>query len=441
MGSPADDWNTGVALFDSLFREYVDAVVAGLRVNGLVLTVQYDPLAALYNTPDLVHLRTAWDEELLTKWNYDNWPVATAVKELTARFELSRGGPAPVPAPSPAPAPAGFPPAQPAGSAGGIAYSPVGVSAPGLEYNLVRIDGGLAPASSGFNIRAASAIPPPPPELFVIPVPGPIPSDPVTLVVTTVITVIGALFKLFGGGVSSAIKQAFEGIRSAIAQTADVIMRFAWRIARALGFAFNALHALYVRILRPMLDWVKNLADRIVRLIDKILRPYYEWLRQMRRILLDLYERYVRPVLVVIQTMRRVLAILAALRIPFARKLDARLAKLQQKILAPLLFALRRLNHMGGWINLLITARYLLQRAVLLNSLYAMQGAWTVMWWNAQARASDPQADAVLRGIPGPMPEQLATQALRDYVQTRSGPFAVDVELATGELRAGLGLR
>jgi hypothetical protein len=239
--------------------------------------------------------------------------------------------------------------------------------------------------------------------------------------------------------VSSAIKQAFEGIRSAIAQTSDIIMRFAWRIARALGFAFNALHALYVRILRPMLDWVRNLADRIVRIIDKVLRPYFEWVRQMRRLLLDLYERYLRPVLVVIQTMRQVLAILTALRIPFARKLDAKLARIQQKILAPLLYALRQLNTMGGFINLLLTAKYLLQRAVLLNSLYAMQGAWVKLWWNAQTPAFDRAADATIRAIPGPMPEQAATQAFRDYVETRGGAFAVDVELATGELRAGLG--
>ena len=435
----SNGWNEGVELFDSLFHSYVNQVIAGLRANGIVVSLIWDPASDLYNTPDIAHLLTFNDEELLTKWNYDNWPVSTAVAELTKRFQFSAAQPPPPAPPKIQPPAKGFPPAQPADTPGGVVYAPVPVLAPGLENVLKYTGPSRTPAGSGTVIMAVSQVPPPPPELFVIPI-GPPPVDPVTAVITAIVTVLGALWRLFGGGVSRAIKQAFEGVRSAIAQTADVLLRFAWRIARTVGHVFSALHALYVRILRPMLDWVKNLADRIVRLIDKILRPYYEWLRQMRRILLDLYERYVRPVLVVIQTMRRVLAILAALRVPFARKLDARLAKLQRKILAPLLFALQRLNHMGGWINLLITAKYLLQRAVLLNSLYAMQGAWTVMWYNAQARADDPQADAVLRGIPGPMPEQAVTQAFRDYLETGSGPWAVEIDLARAELRAALGL-
>ncbi|MCL6552917.1 MAG: hypothetical protein K6W08_07335 [Firmicutes bacterium] len=436
---PIDQLNLATSAWNRLFRGYVDQVVQGLAQQGLAVTVYYDPQGEGFVLPDVAHLAHAAGEEILSKWHFDNWPVDVAVAELARRIRtaIALGAPAApadqVVGPGPTTPGTGAPPAGPLQTSGLVLPTPAALGVPAgvlvRPYNI-----GSFPAGRGYG-AARGAIADQPVRLNIAPIPGP---PPVTIA-TAVLSVLGGLFRLFGGGVTRAVKQALEGLRAAIARTADELMRWTWRGMRAIGRILQAVGAVYVRVVRPVLDWLRDTVQRIIRIIDRILRPYYEWARRITQLVLDLYERYVRPVLIVIQRMRQVLAVLKILRIGAARRLDAQLARLQARIMQPIQELLWRINHLGGWLNVLVTARAVLQRVLYLRSLWQWQGSFFRAWWGWQSYDVSPaEADRYRRQMPVRSVAEVRS-TFRDLVQTGGGDYALVASQARTRYRLEIG--
>lgn len=269
-----------------------------------------------------------------------------------------------------------------------------------------------------------------------VPIPSP---DPVSITVT-VIGAITSLFGLFRGKVSKNVQEALEGLRGSIFDIGQKLMRFGLRLARTLGWLLHVVHKIWVRVLDPMLDEISRIAERVTRVIDRVLRPYLEFMLRVRQAILDIYERYVRPVVVVIQRIRQVVAILRLARVPFARKLDDFLVRLQTRITAPILEALRRTTVFAPWINVLLTARMLLQQAILVNSAYAYQGHLVNLFWNAQQQGVDSGRQARQAAEAAPPTAEAAIRAGVSAALTGSGPLATAIEDAHGAARARFGV-
>ena len=86
----------------------------------------------------------------------------------------------------------------------------------------------------------------------------------------------------------------------------------------------------------------------------------------------------------------------------FAQKLDSYLADLEARITKPLFYLLSFVNGVANWINLIVTAGYLLQKGLFLNSLNAYIGEALNLQINAMnappsaaAIAAAQQANAV----------------------------------------------
>jgi hypothetical protein len=84
--------------------------------------------------------------------------------------------------------------------------------------------------------------------------------------------------------------------------------------------------------------------------------------------------------------------ILSSLGLGWARKLDAYLGQLEDKIQRPFQFLLAKINEVINVVNRIVTLDGLIQRVALIRSLardYKFAGN---IWWNTMHRAADPAA-------------------------------------------------
>jgi hypothetical protein len=251
------------------------------------------------------------------------------------------------------------------------------------------------------------------------------PVDPISFGADIIITILGALFGgLFGGGGGGASVQDLNNLRNATASAIDVLKRFTWTLAAAVGALLLALRDIFI----DLLDKIKSLLQTIAKALAWVLKTgipaLLKIIRQLRQWLAMIYQKYIRPLLLWIQLARRYLAILRLLHIHIADRLDKVLGQIQGVILAPYLYVLRSINGVGTWINLIVTIGGLIQRPVMFNSLYAYQRDWINMWWTGQSPTG---GNGVVPPAPAPyVPEtaQDVTAGVAQWVDTGTGEYA-----------------
>lgn len=266
---------------------------------------------------------------------------------------------------------------------------------------------------------------------------------PVSFGVSIVITLLGALFGgIFGGPSSKEINDALNQLRDQLSQAIDVVTRFSWTIAYALGSFFQLLQQIWIGFIEDVWSWLKRIAGILKKLMDDVLRILIKalkalWndvlpkllkiIRQLRQWLQLVYTKYIRPALVYLQYVRKILAILTAFHVKFAAKLDAWLLKWQTTILGPYLYALHVLNMMGSWVNLVVSVKGILQRALFINTMYGFQSDWMNLFWWGQS--SGQPGTAIAPTVPPVQPGGIVTvqSNIALYVATDSGPTANDV--------------
>lgn len=150
-----------------------------------------------------------------------------------------------------------------------------------------------------------------------------------------------------------------------------------YNTAREIGQA--AIHGFQTtwKFLRTTFDtilwpgWVKfwTWIDRARIWLDAFFRPAFEFLRFVRDEILGFYDKWVRPIMDTIGIARKVLDVLYSLGLDWAKKLDQELARIEDKINEPFLFALRQINLVIGVLDRIVTADGLFQRLALVRSL------------------------------------------------------------------------
>lgn len=304
---------------------------------------------------------------------------------------------------APAVAPA---PPRPSGGGGGV---PTPVGPPALEK---------VPAPPAFAGKAL-------PEFYRSPLTLVPTGEPVsTGILTVIVTISVALWKLFGGGVSRAVKNALEGMRRLLIDGLRELLQFVLILARAIGRLYLLVKQLYDRVIEPLFRQVAVIMQRLDRLLNRILRPYLDFMQRVRAQLLRIYDRYFRPTIEVIQMMRQAIAILRLAHVPFAKSLDEKLVRLQAKIMAPILALLERTNEHSGLLNILMRVDMVLKRSVFLGAMQSYRHSWISQWWNEQT------PDAIDLGqVRRPPPDssalaQIAIANFTLYASTGGGPLA-----------------
>lgn len=213
-------------------------------------------------------------------------------------------------------------------------------------------------------------------------------------------SLLAALFgSLFGGNDIAALQQAVLSLRSQLAQAVDQVTRFAWTIATALGAALKFLYTLLQDLISKLWQFVKKLATLLQKIAKELLPKLVQLIKNIRTLLNWIYKTFIRPIIQYLQLIRRFLGILRLFHIKWAGKLDGIIVNIEGRIVAPFLYVLRTLNGLGNWINVVLTAGLVLQRAVFINTMYAYQSDWVNMFWVGQ------QASTVAgTGIPVTVP-------------------------------------
>lgn len=204
----------------------------------------------------------------------------------------------------------------------------------------------------------------------------------------------------------------------------NFIIAVAGAIGRALLATFKALKPLWTRVLKPGLKHLGRLTARFLELFDRVMRPIYKVLHRIRAILNSIYERFLLPVIALIQVIRVMLSFLRITRIGLFRRLDEKMAALQGKLFAPIAFLLRQTSVIAGHLNLVMTARFFLQRLIFLNSSIRHIDDTLKIWWEAQrGGVTDAERSRLAAAAEVPTREQ----TLEDWdqaVEEDTGPLA-----------------
>jgi hypothetical protein len=208
----------------------------------------------------------------------------------------------------------------------------------------------------------------------------------------------------------------------------QAIAGFAIDVAKFFGKVWDFSKLLYRDVLRPFVSWAWRELQRVHRWLQDTFGPVLRFLEKVRATIFDLYTKYVRPVFDVIDAIRATLRALAALHVPFARRLEAWLADLEDRLLAPIRFVMQKVNEIIYWVNRIIDLNGFFQRVTLIESMWKYVGdSWAVLLHHQPTGISPAQNNALhARQYPALDPSQLARDRA-DYERTGAGALAVDV--------------
>jgi len=238
-------------------------------------------------------------------------------------------------------------------------------------------------------------------------------------------SILGSLFAgLFGGDPTKRLADALNMLARSVAQSLDLLKRFAWTIARAFGSLLATLQAWFVDFLQFVWAMLKDIAGMISKLVKDILPAIARVVRAARDALGKFYQDYLRPVLNWIQRARRYLAILRALHVPYADKIDQILVRIEGRLIGPFLYVLRTLNGIGSWVNVVLTAGGVIQRPLFDRTIFQYQDDWINLWWVAQAANSGAAPVRSTTGTAAPPTDPQVKANWDVYARTGAGPMA-----------------
>jgi len=280
----------------------------------------------------------------------------------------------------------------------------------------------------------------PTPEL-VTTVGGRLPVNPISFGISIIGTIISAIIGIFGigsGGDVKALTQQVNQFASEVTAAFDALKRFALTVAAALGALLQAFHDTLVTFVHALWDEFKKVVAALGKLVAEGLCKVLQAVRNIRTVLNAIYQNYIRPVLAWLQLARKYLAILRALHVPFAAQLDNIIARIQGKILYPWLYVLRSINGVGNWVNVILSAAGMIQRAIFIRTMFAYQSDWVNMWWAGQAGALGGNPPWPPSAPPVPQSDAAALADLQAFALLGTGPVAQDAASAVADLQAEL---
>jgi hypothetical protein len=232
------------------------------------------------------------------------------------------------------------------------------------------------------------------------------------------------------GAIDATVLVAIAAIQDALTALGNAIKAAFAMLSRLGGFILNALKSMLNWVLHSILQVLQDMRNILKHLATDVLLPIAKWIVAQRDRLIALYKRFIRPLIIVIQDIRRVLNILAIFHVPFAQKLDGVLANLERRITAPLLLLLRYTNQVANWLNLIVTANYLLQKPIFLASLNAYKGESINLLTNTMNKPASPAAIAAASNSMGAATITQTKDDLSTYLASGGGVYAQPIASA-----------
>lgn len=219
------------------------------------------------------------------------------------------------------------------------------------------------------------------------------------------------------------------------------LFHFGGAVAKVFGKAWDLLSRFYTRVLRPLVEWSWRNIQKLHAWLKDTFGPVLKVLQTVRRDILKIYEKWLRPIFDTISVLRSLTRVLAAFHVPFARKIDDALARLEARLLLPIRFALEKINEAINWINRIVDFNGYFQRLTLVASALRYERDMWRVWWASvhnreQERAKAPRDNTVPAVTP-----PAASEETRVFVTKHEGPNAARITEAAHDLRLRLGVR
>lgn len=187
--------------------------------------------------------------------------------------------------------------------------------------------------------------------------------------VGAIVSVIGAFAGLFRGGSSSSTFGLLVGMRDVVTGIGRGIAEFARDVGVVFASVWAFIRKFWTRVLRPMLERLDGYITRIAKWLRDTFGPVIEFLQGVRNWILKFYAKWLGPIFDTIDIFRRILSIFSLFGLEWSRKLDAKLAELEDVLRRPIELALREINKVIGIIDRIVTLDGLLQRLTLIRSI------------------------------------------------------------------------
>jgi hypothetical protein len=241
-----------------------------------------------------------------------------------------------------------------------------------------------------------------------------------------IVSIVEAIWK----GVEVAGKVALAILQYSVHWAWRAITLLGKGAAELAGYAWTGLRktwtALKYAVLHPKSAWEKlwHWVDRAEQWLKDTFGPTLDWLQRQAKKLRTFWRDYVQPWLDVIDVTRRGLRVLGALGFEWAKRLDATLGALEDRITAKYLELVGYVNDVINIVNRVVTADGLFQRLAFMRTL---QRDWVLAWKTLVAGYARPitagerqLADAK---VAFKTQQQIASD-VRAYMRDRSGPDA-----------------
>lgn len=256
-----------------------------------------------------------------------------------------------------------------------------------------------------------------------------------SIIIPTIISLLGNLFGWKHGKVDSSTLSAITSLRSTVVDMGKTFLSGMVDVAGKLAAMIGTFIRFIQKTFGKLYDMLAKVVTRIARILDRIFGPIIDVLNKLRAHLQKFYDKVLKPIIDTIEMVRGFVRLLSFFGIDWAKKLDVKLAELEQYILAPYEFLVTKLNEAMNWINRIVTLDGFLQRVMLLNSLIRDVAYTNNLWWNTNHQNASPAK----RGQYGQKVQaQAIDTAVNDtmnYIIARGGPQRAKIDEAVEDVR------
>lgn len=206
-------------------------------------------------------------------------------------------------------------------------------------------------------------------------------------------------------------------------------------LARGARKAWDFFRLTYDKVLKPAWQKFWKFVEWAQRELEEMFSPILDFLQTVKDHVLAFYTKWIQPVLDTISVARKVTGILASLGIEWAKRLDAKLLELEQRIYEPFQHVLRHLNGVINIVNRVVTLDGLFQRLAFIRTIerdlrYVSRAL--VNWRSkplTEAEISVVKERGKLR-----TPAE-AEEATTQYLRTGDGPYRPLIDEMTAQWR------
>jgi hypothetical protein len=188
--------------------------------------------------------------------------------------------------------------------------------------------------------------------------------------------------------------------------------------------AWDFLKLTYDNVLKPAWKQFWEWFDKARKWLDDTFGPVLRFLDAVRTHILKFYDKWVRPFVDIIGFARQVLGILASLGLDWARRLDAKLRWLEEKIEAPFRLVLAKLNEIVNVVNRVVTADGLFQRLAYIRTLQRdVAYVWRGLFEPVDTKLTPDEQSRYGQPLPGKTRAEHIAE-LKTYIAQQDGPIA-----------------